>query len=50
MSSVKLPTIILVVVCDSNNEVGGDNYGANWEQISAVFCETVETALDKWYL
>eukprot|EP01052_Picozoa_sp_SAG31_P070256 SAG31_NODE_29106_length_400_cov_1.481728_1_plen_42_part_10 len=42
MSLVTTPIISLVVECDSNNEVGGDNYDPNWEQISAVFCEIVE--------
>eukprot|EP01052_Picozoa_sp_SAG31_P041508 SAG31_NODE_6313_length_2069_cov_2.241624_1_plen_40_part_10 len=31
--------ISLVVECDSNNEVGGDNYRPNWEQNFSSFSE-----------
>ena len=46
----EFPIISLVAVCDSNNEVGGEKCDSDWEQIFSSFCETIETAQDKWYL
>ena len=50
MSSVKLPIISLVVVCDSNNEVGGEKYHVARSKISSSFCEIAETAQNRRYL
>ena len=46
----EFPIISLVVVCDSNNEVGGEKCDTGWEQTFSSFSETIETVHDRRYL